>query len=92
MLNLLTILLFVPAFIFDGKVIQLLWKWHIYPYFEVSQLGLVQAMGLSLVIHVLTRQEKIMTEDENMPFRMLVNGVLSNLVALGIGFALSFFV
>lgn len=56
--GIITTALFVIVFsaIFDGFVLSVLWGWFIVPAFHVSQLTLPLAIGVSMVVAMLTNR------------------------------------
>jgi len=49
---LITLLLLVPAMIWRGFVLSIIWNWFMVPIFNLPSLGIAAAIGVALVIQV----------------------------------------
>jgi len=56
----------VLASIFNGYALSVLWRWFVVPVFGLPELGIVSAIGISMVVHFLTYQD--MPEDKSKSF------------------------
>jgi hypothetical protein len=74
-----TLLISVPLMLWRAFVITVLWGWFIVPQFAISQLGMINAIGLSLVVSLLTaRLSKVDSDDDER------NKTLAGQIAVGI--------
>ncbi len=84
-------LMIVVMFV-HGLSLSILWGWFIAPKFKAPTLGIVEAMGISLIVGILTAQ--YIPNDENSE-EFCLNGLLHNLtvpiIGLLTGWILHFF-
>lgn len=57
-LSLLIIPLLVLSSVWRGYVLTILWVWFVVPVFHLPALGIVTAIGISLVVSFLTHQHR----------------------------------
>lgn len=88
----------MPALIFfsavlNGWALSILWKWFIASTFEIRQITISQAIGISLIITYLTRSFSEKQEDKREhPFLSnVLTAFLKPLVSLGIGWIVTLF-
>lgn len=80
--------------IFHGYVLSVLWGWFVVPTFGVPTLGLVSAIGLSLVVSYLTHQVPASRDTEADGERMvqdLLFAILMSAFALAFGWIIHLF-
>lgn len=92
------LLLYIPAaFIaacWNGFVLSVLWGWFIVPVFQAPTLRIPYAIGLAIVVSMLTHQIdwKRAAEDDYPEVVKLLGGSLVALFALGYGWIVRLFV
>lgn len=57
-------LLMVLTSIFNGYVLNVLWRWFVVPTFDAPQLGIVPAIGVAMVVNYLVRQTHDCVKEE----------------------------
>lgn len=83
----LTLLMVVPAIIWGGYALSVLWGWFIVTAFNVPALSVVQAIGVSMVFHLplssVAREHtlKKLTEPDESPADRMI-GVISHWIAV----------
>jgi hypothetical protein len=90
----------IGVMIVRGLTIKLLWSWFVCPQFNVNQLSLVSAIGISLLVGIITQWKSFSKKeiDENKSLNvedtwhtLLYNGLIQTImlfVVMGIGWAL----
>jgi len=89
----------VISVILGGWAVSTLWAWFIVPVFAVSQLGIVQAMGISALVTYMTYHgaaNKCKCNDEDKsPWEAIVTGIFTALITpvmfVFIGWIITFF-
>ncbi len=85
-------LIFAPLIsIWRGYVFSVMWLWFIVPVFAAPPLRIPYAIGLALVIGMLTHQTRKTEDDPSMAHIMIV-GALAPLVMLGVAWIVKLFV
>jgi hypothetical protein len=85
------IALFILASIWSGYVLSVLWAWFLVPAFHVTSINIALAIGVSIVIRMLTfqvnqeRDEKKERSKTELWTQTLVWSFLYPLLALGMG-------
>jgi len=79
-----------------GYVLSVLWAWFVVPTFHAPLIGVVTAMGISLLVHFVTyRSNAATTEDDGTTTDKVVRGVFNSLVlpalVLALGYVLHLF-
>ena len=81
--------LFIVALMVRGWVVMKLWGWLIVPTFDLNPLRLIEALGLSLVVSLLTIQKIEPNEDDALT--SAITGILFNLIFLLVGWVYTLF-
>jgi hypothetical protein len=84
------ILLVIPSTIWKGYVLSIIWRWFVSDVFGVQELGVVSAMGLSLVVSMFTPL-RYSEEDDTVMVKCIIAMILGPLFALGLGWVLKAF-
>lgn len=90
----ISILISIPITVWQGFVLTKLWAWFIVPVFALPALGLIPAIGLALVISLLTTHIPATNEDvrlERLLVHQLVMGFVLPAFALLSGWCWHFF-
>ena len=75
--------LMVATAIMRGYVLSILWGWFVVPIFGVPQIGIAQAIGVAMVVSLMTHQYVPQKEkDRWMP---VITALLTPVFALAIG-------
>lgn len=78
--------------IWYGWVLQVLWGWFIVPTFSLAALTIAQALGIALIVRMLTTNQGQTDSDKNdAVLRAAINGFLFPLITLIIGWIVSWF-
>jgi len=75
--------------LWNGYVLTVLWRWFMVPVFNLPILSLPVAIGISLVIGLLTQQYQSIPEDDR--FKPFVYSILVPFVALAMGWIVHLF-
>lgn len=89
-----TILLIALAFgaaVLEGFALSVLWGWFIVPVFAAPALRIPYAIGLALIVGMLTHKTRKPEDDPEPPY-ILAMGLVSPLVFLGCGWIVRLFV
>lgn len=93
MKNILIILFSPVLFIFRGFVLSKLWLWFIIPTFNLPELRIIPAIGLSLLVSLLTLQPNFKdSEEENYSLKIFFYGIFASGFALLIGYVWHLFI
>lgn len=88
--------LLLAAALLKGWVLYKVWAWLIVPTFpSAPHLTVVQAMGVSLMTHLLTQTTSPVKKDEDSKermYRIIAFFFIVPFISLGLAFVLSFFV
>lgn len=90
-------LLGIPAMIFfssllNGWALSVLWRWFVSPVFEIRNLGIAEAIGLSLIVSYLTHQAQNKNREENSLANTLGLVIVRPLFSVLIGWCIKFFI
>lgn len=81
-------LILLPAVVistaWSGYVLSILWGWFIVPVFHLPALSIAQAVGMAIVIGMVTRDLNVKREDQDMASAISVP-LVYNLLMLVIG-------
>lgn len=67
--------------IFTGYVLSVLWRWFVVPIFNLPQLPIVHAIGISLLVIYLTQEtQKPDEDDERSATEKIAGGVAASIV------------
>jgi len=84
---------FALMMVWGGYVLSILWSWFIVPAFEVSSLGLAEAVGITIIIKYMTRT---IEKKEEVSMEYLANqtksAIMTPLLALSLGYLVQFFI
>lgn len=58
-LTFLVPILFTTAYIWRGWIFSILWRWFITPVFHIGHIGIAQAIGLSLIVGLLSSTQDV---------------------------------
>jgi hypothetical protein len=89
MLFVLSFIVDVVSILLSGIALKFLWKWFIVATFSLPALSMPQAIGLSIVMAILTAQHIPRNEEEII--ELYLWQLTYPIVALGIGFVVSLF-
>lgn len=84
-------LAFVAA-CWGGYVLSVMWAWFIVPVFQAPTLRIPYAIGLALVMSMLTHQHKVNTEDDTPAWAYSLFSMAMGLVFLVYGWIVKAFV
>lgn len=85
-------LMVIPVALWRGYVLSVLWGWFIVPTFNAPAIGVVTAMGISLVVGMFAYHRSQKTkegEKDTTVSDYLLNGFVSPAIALGVGYVLT---
>ena len=85
------IVLLVFSVIVRGYTISILWSWFIVPVFNAPGLGIMQAVGVSLVVGVFTTSLRDLDGNDHSYFHRVCVVTLANGFFLLTGFIYTFF-
>lgn len=74
----------------SGYVLSILWGWFVAPLFGVPELGVINAIGLAIIIAYMTRGESSVEKNEDIIIK-IVNAFLKPSFALLIGWLVTLF-
>lgn len=81
-------LILLPAVVistaWSGYVLSILWGWFVVPVFHLPGLSIAQAVGLAIVVGMVTRDLNVKREEQDAMSAFAVP-LLYNLLMLGIG-------
>ncbi len=86
-----TVILFASAFL-NAFVLSKLWLWFAVPIFHFSPLSYAQAMGISLLVGFITTHYIKEPEKDSGSSGLIAFMLVRPLVALGIGYIVSFYI
>lgn len=90
MIVLATIALFVIAVLWEGIVLSVLWGWFMAPAFQLPPLSIPYAIGLALLVGLLTSKVR-KSEDHPEMVEILTHGLATPLVFLVVGWIVKAF-
>jgi len=75
-----------------GLVLCTLWRWFVVDAFHVAPLSIPRAMGISIIVALLTHQQSFSPDKEQPPFWLqMVTGLVISGFALGMGWVYQLF-
>lgn len=88
--------LMIGGTVWGGWVLSVLWGWFLVPTLGVPSIGVVQAMGVHLMMGFLTHQSHMSDRGDDVDFSqvygfVLLNSLLFPATALVMGYAIQFF-
>ena len=86
----ITFITIIPIYILNGFVITKLWVWFIVPFFGLQQISMAPAIGVALLVSLLTRQ--YVPNNENKRLEPLVLAFLYPLITLLFGWIVTWFI
>ncbi|OHA88118.1 MAG: hypothetical protein A2653_03045 [Candidatus Zambryskibacteria bacterium RIFCSPHIGHO2_01_FULL_43_25] len=94
MFVILYLLVSIPVIVFDGFVLSKLWGWFVVTQFDLPSLGVAQAVGISLIVSLLTYQIKNKSDEDSKPraVRSVIESAAVAFTALVYGWVVSQFV
>jgi hypothetical protein len=91
--SLIAMVLAIPAAIWNAFVLKMLWGWFVAPIFHLPTLTIPVAIGISLIVGILTYQIDYSKEYQEVPpIGKLIIDLAFGLMFLGIGFVASRFI
>ena len=85
------LIVYIGQIAFNGFVVMKLWQWLIIPTFDLPELNLWQAIGLSLMLLILSRSKTLLKEEyEQSVWVRLRFNLTENAILLGLGWIISF--
>ena len=75
----------VVSVVMHGWVISILWGWFVVPRFDVSDLTLIQALGLTLVVTSMTYNPRVAEKEYDFMVHLGM-GLILPFAYLGLGF------
>ena len=91
-MKIITLLLIIPAAIWGGYVLSILWGWFFVPVFGLPTLSVPQAIGISLIVGFLTYHYQYEEDDEEVLLKRIVGIFLVPLECLIIGWIVHLFI
>ena len=85
--NLIALVLVIPAVMFNGWVVSMLWSWYLVPLLNAPHIGMAGGIGVALIARVLTYQRSAETENPRNLLENMIYAMTYTLVALTLGFA-----
>lgn len=67
--------------VLNGWVLSILWSWFIVPYFSLPKISIAIAIGISLIVAMLTHQESNKKEDKEETLTSIVITMLIKAIA-----------
>lgn len=84
-------LIAIPALIWNGYVLKVLWSWFVVPAFSVRPLSLVTATGLVLIVHFLAYQPETAKTESKPAWMLLAMGFLGPAITLFVAWIIHHF-
>lgn len=75
----LALILAIPAMMFSGYILSIMWGWFVVPAFGLPQIQVATAIGLTGIFRFMAPSSNCMKEEEDNS----VKGVLANAIAKG---------
>lgn len=83
--------LIICSVLLRGFVLSILWGWFISPVFNLPNLSILQAIGISMVIAMFTITYTVAKEDDKDKWKPAVMSIMYPLLSLAIGWILKGF-
>lgn len=85
-------ILYIPAAIVRGFVVSQMWLWFVVPVFGLPLLPVIPAVGVTLLVSVLTHETSTTAKDGTDVLGIMVSSIANSLIYLFFGFIWSQFV
>lgn len=79
----------VVIYLLHGVSLQLLWRWFVSPTFGLPAISLVQAIGIGIIVDLLTKQH--IPRDKDAQKELIAFQILSPVFAVAIGWIVHLF-
>jgi len=81
----------IGSIIFGSYVLSVLWSWFVVPIFPVVAINIPQAIGLNLVMNIMTSQRIVNDDSENEWWEPSLYNYTVGLISWGIGYIVTLF-